>query len=208
MKLIGLTAYAKSGKSTAADFLKEQGFVEVALAGKLKDVCSQVFRVPREDFDDQSKKEVPFIEPLFIYSHDIARILDSYILSEYVGATQIKHVGIKLISPRHIAQYIGTEVLRDIDPNIHVKAAARSLDPKGKYVFSDVRFPNEASFIKESGGKLIGIKRDLVFPNNLSEVHESETYIAKLLYTSDILLENNGTMDDFESQVLNLTKEL
>ena len=205
MTLIGLTAFAKSGKTTVANLLKDSGFIEVALAGKLKDVCSQVFRIPREDFDDQSKKEVPFKNPPFISTVDVAQILSAYRLP--VFSTMGKHEGMFLNSPRHIAQYVGTEILRAIDVDIHIKSAIADLDPHGKYVFSDVRFPNEAAFIKSAGGTLIGIKRDSVFPTDLASVHESESYITDLLSKSDRLLLNNSSMAEFEELVIDMIKD-
>jgi len=209
MVLIGLTAFAKSGKTTVANLLKERGFKEVILAGKLKDVSAKVFNVPRAYFDDQNMKEVPFIEPKIITVSNMVDILNAYNLSLFnLKTTAHVHVDVSLTSPRHIAQYVGTEILRALDTDIHIKTAVESLDKDGKYVMSDVRFPNEANYIKKSNGTLVGIRRDSVFPEDLTKVHESESYIMELLDKSDKLILNNSTLTDFEQQVINTVGEM
>ena len=124
MKVIGLTGFAKSGKSTAAEILKSLGGQEVAFAKHLKDVCSVVFNVPREHFDDQNFKEVPFRTNRLISSADTDEILKYFeIPDRFMPQTALAHSGTILKSPRHVAQYIGTEVLRTIDQNIHINMA-------------------------------------------------------------------------------------
>ncbi len=209
MILIGLTAFAKSGKTTVANLLKERGFKEVILAGKLKDVSAKVFNVPRDHFDDQNMKESPFIEPKEITVDNMVEILNAYGLTLFhLKMTAHVHVGVKLMSPRHIAQYVGTEILRALDSDIHIKTAVESLDKDGKYVMSDVRFPNEANYIKKSNGTLIGIRRDSVFPEDITKVHESESHIMNLLSQTDKLILNNSTLNDFEQQVVSTIGEM
>ena len=121
MKIIGLTGFAKSGKSTAADILKSLGGQEVAFAKHLKDVCSAVFGISRDHFDNQAFKEVHFAFCQTITKNDIEKILTYFEVPErFFPETIIKHQNTVLNSPRHVAQYIGTEVLRTIDQNIHV----------------------------------------------------------------------------------------
>lgn len=60
MKFIGLVGYKQSGKTTVLNHLKKNYKAkEIMLAGHLKDVCSEVFDIPRDHFDDQNIKEEP-----------------------------------------------------------------------------------------------------------------------------------------------------
>ena len=66
------------------------------------------------------------------------------------------------ISPRTIYQRLGTEVGRGIDVNIWVKNAEMFVKsvPGRTVVITDVRFDNEATFIRNRGGIVINIVRD------------------------------------------------
>ena len=78
---------------------------------------------------------------------------------------------------RSILQWYGTDVIRKNSPNHWVTEMDKSLDPLKRgnmtVIIGDVRFPNEANYINNSGGKLI---RLLPYQgwNHHSE-HQSET---------------------------------
>lgn len=206
MKVIGLTGFAKSGKSTAASILKELGGKEIAFAEFLKDVCAQVTKTPRQDYDDQSKKEVPFATPHTLTLQDLMLILKQYNLENYIDLLQdpkmLAHIGKVLLTPRHVAQYVGTDILRSIDENIHIKTAFNRVDPKTPFVFcSDVRFPNELSAVRDRGGIIIGISRRAVAPEDLSRVHASESLIPSLIENADFKAENESTIEAFRSLI-------
>lgn len=55
-----MTGHKRHGKDTVAKRLVDcWGFEKVAFADALKDSCAAAFNIPREDFDDDSKKELP-----------------------------------------------------------------------------------------------------------------------------------------------------
>lgn len=94
-------------------------------------------------------------------------------------------------------QKIGTEVMRNnFDENVWVKAAMKQLHSDYVYIFSDVRFPNEADAIKERGGILIKLKGDpaKVRKNTSRDVkHASETALDN--YEGwDLVFDNSGTI--------------
>lgn len=79
---------------------------------------------------------------------------------------------------REAAQTLGTEWGRSLDENIWVKLTMAKLDPNKNYVFSDVRFDNEAEAIRDAGGSnilLIGRSVDL----GDNSAHASEKGISK-----------------------------
>lgn len=204
MKIIGLTGFAKSGKSTAADILKKQGGKELAFAKHLKDVCSGVFAVERSYFDDQSFKEIPFNYSLHVSENHIAEILNYFdVPKEHLPATIKAHAGMVLQTPRHIAQYVGTEILRAIDTDIHIKMAFKLNEgTEGLLICSDVRFQNELAAVQNQGGIVLGISRKAATPADLINLHPSEKEIPNLIRQSDVIINNEGTLTDFENLVL------
>lgn len=203
MKIIGLTGFAKSGKSTAAEILKEMGGVEVAFAKHLKDVCAVVFNIPRSHFDDQKYKEIEFNNPIRLRPTDIADILDYFEVPKRLQPAVMLAHHVYLKSPRHVAQYIGTEVLRSIDKDIHIKMAFKLASSSNALflICSDMRFDNELKYVENTDGLTIGISRKAVFPTNLENLHPSEKEIPNLISRSDVVIENEGTIESFQEEI-------
>lgn len=157
MKLIGLMGAAGSGKSTAAAHLvKEHGFVEVTMAGPLKDLCAKFFDWDRDRLDELGYKEGQ--DP---------KLPEGW-------------------SRRRVLQHVGTECFRTIDPNVWIKQVLRQMDnvwsdeeaTKTPIVISDIRFPNEVDLIRANGGLTVRVERiDLDF-KSMTPAHASEDALA------------------------------
>lgn len=209
MKIVGLTGFAKSGKSTAAEILRNLGGQEVAFAKHLKDVCSVVLCVPRDHFDDQAFKEVAFEHPRELQKNDLKFILEMFeVPTRYLAQAILSHKGVELKSPRHVAQYIGTEVLRTIDTDIHIKMAFKLNTGKsdGFLVCSDVRFANELAAVQGQGGIVLGISRKAVVPADLVNLHPSEKEIPSLIEQANFTVENETSIANFQSNVKSLAQ--
>lgn len=79
-------------------------------------------------------------------------------------------------TPREIMQFVGTDCMRSIDNNFWVKELFRVIDDNDikDVIITDVRFHNEATPIKEAGGYIIKVNKNLVDEiHNMS--HASET---------------------------------
>lgn len=175
MRLIGFTGKAGSGKDTAADYLCQQrGFFKYSFAKPLKDMLAVIGVT-----DNRETKELP--HPVF-------------------G-----------VSPRRMMQTLGTDWGRDmICADIWLRCATQALRNTpmielNKYTLNgsqcsdwgaakgmaiaDVRFENEAAWLRQSGGVLIHIGRP-----GLVEVaaHVSENGVEFL--ESDRLLVNDSTV--------------
>lgn len=99
------------------------------------------------------------------------------------------------VTPRRLMQTLGTEWGRDlIHPDIWIKALEMNI--KGDTVISDVRFPNEAKWIKRHGGMLIYIRRPHTDP---VEQHSSETGLSS--DHADVSIINNGSISDLYDKV-------
>lgn len=135
MRLIGLSGKLKSGKTLTADFLAlYPNYIRVSFARALKDKV-------QADFDFTTKQ--------------VCGIEKDYVDERY-GVT-----------PRVILIETG-RFYRKFDPLFWVKQLKKQLlaFPQAQlltFVIDDVRFPNEAEFIREHNGVLVRLERD----NNL-----------------------------------------
>lgn len=93
---------------------------------------------------------------------------------------------------REAAQTLGTEWGRLLDKDIWIKTTEKILKPDGKYVFSDVRFNNEAEMIRKHG-KIWHIEGRAVHLGEMA-YHASESGINKTEY--DTYLYNDGSLND------------
>lgn len=166
--LIGLTGLARSGKTTAAEHLISTYWLEhYAFADPLRDGLMAIFNLDPNDFEGEHKEQ-----PL-----------------AWLGR-----------SPRELMQSMGTEWARNsVHPDIWVKLAEQNLDYITRalsevigFVVSDVRFENEADFIRNRGGTLIHIRRKDAPGVN---PHISEAGVC--VHPNDLMLHNNGTIEEF-----------
>lgn len=102
------------------------------------------------------------------------------------------------VSLRRLLQTLGTEWGRElINSDLWVILAKQALLDNGPgMLISDVRFENEASWIRAAGGRIIHIRR---FECQAVEGHVSEAGIGAL--PEDILIHNNGTLQQLQEAV-------
>lgn len=167
--LIGIHGKARSGKDLAAQHLvNRHGFVRNAFADPLKRAAQQMFMLTDEQTWSDELKEVV-----------------------------IPHWG---MSPREIFQKLGTEGGRMVfGEDIWLKRWRYHYDTfKGvmNYVVPDVRFENEAQYIRDLGGTVIHIVRDGTEDKLLgaTKKHASEAGVAP--HVDDFVLDNNSTKQE------------
>jgi len=225
MKIIGITGPKNSGKDTSADFLKELGKSngKISFAGPLKEICSIVFDIAPEVFEDRTLKEEPFNTPFALTSRmlrnvkkEMVKMLDpvKYAFSvEKASINGLEHV--VMHSPREILQFIGTNFIRTrIDPEWHVKASfsderlARVGD--GVFCVTDVRFVNEYQYLANKfGDDFTGlyISRPCAEEDLKSATHPSELQVVevKKLIPDGNIIKNDGSLEDLK-KTLNTLK--
>lgn len=184
MIIVGLTGAAGCGKDTVADYLvKAYGFVKFSFAAELK-------------------RAVLDLDPYVNYPPADAwmRLSDAI---EILGPEEAKR---QVPEVRRLYQVFGTEVMRARDEDFWVNQVQEQiLDAKPipqLIVLSDVRFDNEASWVRTSGfhNRVV----DIVRPDNehsLSEgqAHVSESGVSDALITDRII--NNGTLDQLYNAI-------
>lgn len=165
MKLVGIHGRARSGKDTLADFLvRHHNWKRIGLADPLRLFVSQITGIPVEDLMDGDVKEAPL---------------------PWLGGK----------SPRQLMQTLGTEWGREyVCSDVWLCVAERLIGEAAKQgyagvVVPDIRFDNEAEWIKELGGTLVHLHRD-----GVAEVagHKSEAGVDPSLV--DLHVDNNGPL--------------
>jgi hypothetical protein len=183
--IIGLHGYAQSGKDTVAGFLKDYGYVRFAFADRLRECVYALNPVVSRATSDEVR------------------------LQELVDALGWDEVKVTYDEVRRLLQVFGTEVGRElIKDSLWVdivldQIADRMLIAQGKFVITDMRFPNEvdglSDFAVDMGVdlQLWKITRPGVGPVN---THVSDAGLADDLF--DLIIENDGTLDDLRDKAL------
>jgi hypothetical protein len=189
--LIGLTGRARAGKDSAASVLVEEfGFKRYAFADKLKSMALALD---------------PLI-PDTVYEGLTGR------LSTHV---KVKGWDAAKLNPevRRFLQVLGTEAVRDhLGENAWVQALEVQLEEENpeRAVITDVRFPNEAEFIRTSPGFAELWKMERVNPdgtpydNGVGDAHASEALIDTL--SADVVV-SASSLDQLHGSIRELTAE-
>jgi hypothetical protein len=186
--IIGLNGYARAGKDTTAEVMKEFGFQRVAFADKLKEALYQLNPLVMDNGS--------VVPSTLGTASRLQRVID------VTGWDGYKQTGYS-DEIRSLLQRMGTEVGRKtLWENIWVDAAISNLFHNADYVFTDVRFPNEAHAIKEHGGQVWNISRVGVGPANN---HVSEVALDD--WPFDKFIVNAGTLEEYKRYLRGVLRE-
>lgn len=189
-RVLGLSGPIGSGKDTLADAFEARGAQRMSFADPLRVSAAMMFGIPLRYFlaRDLKEKALP-------------------------GVTDPR------LSPRRVIQLFGTEVVRAIHEPVWVQRAAlriassmllsprqRLAAPAGRYtetggvnaVIADVRFENEAAFVRGAGGRLVRVSRpslDAAKTATFAAGHISESGISAA--PTDVAVVNAGTLEQF-----------
>jgi hypothetical protein len=169
--IIGLTGYAGSGKDEAAKALIAEGFTRVAFADALRDVLYDM-----NPSVGTAHLSAPFQDYVDVHGWD------------WCKAT--------IPQVRVLLQNLGVAVRTHIGDDAWVRAALRKTIEPVDYVFTDVRFPNEADAIRSFGGCVVRILRPGVGPVNS---HESETAMDREPVALTVV--NDGTIEQLHRKM-------
>lgn len=176
--IIGITGKARCGKDTAAMHLVQQhGFVQLRFADALKNGLMSMIGLTNEQLEGEEKEKV----------------------IDWLGK-----------SPRELMQTLGTEWGRHmVNNNLWVNCMQRTIDELKllkndiNFVISDVRFENEANYIRERG-RLLHLKR-----KDREQVNEHVSEQGVAFRTDDYLLTNDQSittlhkkLDDFVHAII------
>lgn len=146
-KIIAFAGAKESGKSTSAELFKSlvtTATKEIAFAGHLKVVCSEVFNIEMKYFLDTRLKESELDNYVNLTRESIVSIFEKFEIEKYDYDSHIrKHVGQVFDTPRKLLQYVGTELLHPLDKLIHINFALKKVDQDAITLVTDLRFPQE-----------------------------------------------------------------
>lgn len=169
MIVLGLTGAAGSGKDAAAAFLVEDGYTRIAFADPLRAMALS-------------------LNPIVSCNSAIHRLSDAV---ETYGWDVAKR---EYPEVRGILQRLGTDVIRNhVSDTFWVDRAFAGIKKNGtgKYVLTDVRFPQEFRSIVEANGIIVKISRPGLeaLPGN----HVSETALSGI--DSDLIIDNDQDLE-------------
>lgn len=196
-RLLGVTGFAQHGKDTVGRIaVSTQKYHRYAFADQLKDLALEANPWVSVEWHPPPANEV--------YDLRLSRLVEE---GGWEGAKQNPEV-------RRFLQELGTGAREVLGDDVWVRAlenklvkAGRMAEGKSSQPFSDyiivtdVRFPNEADWIHEKGGKLIRVHRPF-FDNGVGTDHPSEAFVEDL--PVDYTLLNEHRLSDFEYKVFQL----
>ena len=108
-------------------------------------------------------------------------------------------------SPRRAMQWMGTEWGREfLGPDTWIKRQARNIGTVDVIIIPDIRFDNEAEFVRKNGVVIHVKPGDRQLKSIETKIGESGIAIQE----DDYILMNGGTLQDLESKLDELTDSL
>jgi hypothetical protein len=170
-QVVGLVGYATAGKDAAAAALVQDGWLRVAFADAVREALLE-------------------LDPLVMSGHKLSELLYRCDFQEAKRHGEV----------RRLLQRLGTEAGRNIHgQDCWVKIAERKIEATtANVVLTDVRFSDEAAFVRSLGGKLVYIERPGVGPVN---GHVSDAGISALKTQCDVAIHNEGTVEELYAKI-------
>lgn len=198
----------------------------MAFADDLKYMCMDVFNLTYNQCFDEKEKFKPFEEnksvftfwrkpakkPILLTPSHMNHIMLWIEKNGFELTTTQKYQlgafgwkGITFETPRHILQYIGTEICRDIvSENYHAIVLKRNIDkdPTANIAIADCRFPNERASIKEWKGVaiLVNGRETKQAADARAKAHASENSLGGE-GDYDFVINNTGTLENLYSNL-------
>jgi hypothetical protein len=174
--IVGLSGYAQSGKDTIASILVEEyGFIRVAFADRIRELLFEM--------DPGIGVKGPDGQWHTVGLQNIVEV------SGWDKAKQHNDV-------RALLQNLGVGARKVFGDDFWIKEALKSLSDDRNFVFTDVRFTNEAEIIKLNHGQVWRIIRPGINPVNQ---HISESDLDE--WPFDGFIDNDGSLEDLEHTI-------
>ena len=147
-----------------------------SFADSLKTICIDLFNIPFENVygtNEQKNEKIDHLKWCNMPTWRSSKLIDS-------------------MTAREFMQYFGTDIMRKMWEPIWSKNAVNRITKEQSElaIVADVRFPNEVDVIKDAGGIVIKLNRNL-----FKDEHSSETQLDKKKYNQknfDYVIDNQG----------------
>lgn len=173
MKLIGLHGKARSGKDTIGKYIeKTHNYSRYAFANPLKKAVQKMFSLSDDEVKEENKENI--IERWGMSFRKMLQLVGTEVARSLRDDIWIKNAEFKYLHLKWVEKNIGKDLIKGM-------------------IITDVRFENEAKWIRENGGQVWFVERDCV-PENVGVTnHKSESGIEK--QEGDITITNNSTFE-------------
>ena len=191
--IIGIDGFAGAGKDTVADLFVKVSFTKLSFADALREAVVHSTGFPLNTFIDREIKDKPFLEPLRLSTTILTKFCDYLGYPERTEFVIDQFTGELIKSPRHLLQFLGTEVGRSsLNQSIWLDKYDEKRQGIGSVVTPDCRFSNEREHVKSIiGGTVWLIKREGTEPKgkHISELDKwpDEQY--------DVVVQNVGLQE-------------
>ena len=223
--IIGLSGKARSGKDSFIQALTGNNYIVRGFADSLKEECAEFctklidLKVATDTIDgyENLREFLAYLNLGPVLDQDGSELFMDWYVNDFQPiqctcgtkrhdlGTWVKIFNDPILKPafRKLMQWWGTEYRRNLfGESYWVDQMSKFIDsiPEDSVLFiNDVRFLNEASFVKSHGGTLIRIVRPGIFSGS----HPSETSLDD--YPGfDFVVQNVGTLEDLQASVLSV----
>jgi hypothetical protein len=205
-----------SGKDTFYSFAKELGFERVAFADKLKSSVADLYNLTWEQVHGGDKDLEDTRYKNFIDKEELPVEIDLVTGNKMIMWEPNPEFK-EFLTPRRILQIYGQQqrsLYKDIWASyvFNVKIPELMKEGHRKFIVTDFRFSNEAKVAEDwntkNESKLFFIKIDrpqVTAKSNPSDISEND---LNNFDKWSFILENNGTLEEYNEKVLNLINTL
>jgi hypothetical protein len=183
MTLISLSGRKHSGKTELANICAtEYGYTILNFADGLKDIVCEILHITR-DYLDENKETLE----TYLINEEYVNVIHKHISVEKSVITNL--LPLQFISIRNILQFVGSEIIREYDPEWHIRRVKKLIDedPYRKWCIGDCRYKNEKQMIDDMNGEAWFIMR----PSNFEiSNHSSETDLLWPDFGFNIIVNN------------------
>ena len=195
--ILGFAGRKRSGKSVLANAVKNftpNKVVVLSVATYLKNMCANLLGMSFEqmmEYKDNNKTIDITVDNKWV------NILKKHTTVPHPFLeNEVK--GKKLTNVREVLQYVGTDIIRQFQPDWHLEQLLKDIEsyPDDTIIcIDDVRFPNEKKAIEKLGGEVFFIIR----PNALYSISNHESEIS---LTWDMFDDNHVIINEFDETFL------
>lgn len=188
--ILGLHGKKRSGKNTVADIISRiahegedhtnlKAVVQLAFADTLKDLCSKMYNIPISAFYLEKLKDEVREDVLDLGLRSVRTPRDLLCFAD--GPLK------EAFGPDVFVDALNSKIMRN--------ANSLYLNDKVLFVITDVRYPNEAAYLRRVG-RMLNITRSE--SDHLAGSDDSEAGVDT---SGAMTITNDGSLDDLEAQV-------
>jgi len=196
--IFGLSGFARTGKDTVGDYLVSKGYTKFALADAVRQAAYNANPIIEVSFSDMSKFGLHGQDAVGV---DTMRMFRGFFRLQFLVDTLGWEKAKEIEDVRETLQKQGTEAGREIHGyDCWLRIAKNKIKDLDKVVFTDVRFPNEAEFIRgfSDEAKTCVIRLDRPEYGSVNS-HSSDAGLCSELY--DYHIDNDGGIRDLHLKV-------